>query len=109
MEDPAHRLLAQILAPWVDHSKILRRLDAHSLKLTEMRKTMATIDELVVRLGAATDEIASDLDTLRAEVANLDPAVAAKFEPLVARLEALGADPTNPVPDQPPAEPVVEG
>lgn len=61
-------------------------------------RTMALVDDLVARLSAATDELASDLEALRQEVAGLDENVAAKFEPLVSRLEAMGRDPENPVP-----------
>lgn len=64
-------------------------------------QTMARVDEVVTRLSAATDEIARDLSALRDEVANLDAGVAAKFEPLVTRLEEMGQDPQNPVPDAP--------
>lgn len=70
--------------------------------ITKIGETaMARVDEVVARLGAATDEIARDLDALRQEVAGLDESVAAKFEPLVARLEDMGKDPQNPVPDAP--------
>lgn len=70
--------------------------------ITEIgENTMARVDEVVARLGAATDEIARDLDALRQEVAGLDESVAAKFEPLVSRLEQMGQDPQNPVPDAP--------
>lgn len=71
----------------------------HVTKIGEV--TMARVDEVVARLGAATDEIARDLDALRQEVAGLDVDVAAKFEPLVTRLEQMGQDPQNPVPDAP--------
>jgi hypothetical protein len=71
----------------------------HITKIGEV--TMARVDEVVARLGAATDEIARDLDALRQEVAGLDESVAAKFEPLVSRLEQMGQDPQNPVPDAP--------
>jgi phage repressor protein C with HTH and peptisase S24 domain len=70
--------------------------------ITKIGETaMARVDEVVARLGAATDEIARDLDALRQEVAGLDESVAAKFEPLVNRLEQMGQDPQNPVPDAP--------
>lgn len=73
-------------------------------EIATLGERMAATDDLVARLDAATNELASDLSALRDEVANLDAGVAAKFEPLVSRLEALGADPSNPVPDQPPAD-----
>lgn len=92
---------------WVAH---VSETEATTLSLQEMRNDMATTDEIVARLGAATDELARDLAALRDEVAGSDAAIAAKFEPLVNRLEQMGQDPENPVPDpepQPeePAEP----
>jgi hypothetical protein len=66
--------------------------------ITKLGERMAATDDLVARLDTATNELASDLAALRDEVANLDAGVAAKFEPLVNRLEALGADPADPVP-----------
>lgn len=95
--------------PWPSKHSVRRRFqelwdyateqtEATSRALLEMRESMATTDELVARLGAATDEIASDLQALRDEVAGLDGAVAAKFEPLISRLESMGQDPENPVP-----------
>lgn len=59
-------------------------------------------DDLANRLNVATNELASDLQALRDEVAGLDSGIAAKFEPLVSRLEAMGADPANPVPEPEP-------
>lgn len=92
---------------WVQH---VSETEATTLSLQEMRNEMASTDEIVARLGSATDELARDLAALRDEVAGSDAAIAAKFEPLVSRLEQMGADPENPVPDpepQPeePAEP----
>lgn len=83
-----------------DH--VIEQTEVTTRALLEMREKMATTDELVARFGAATDEIARDLQALRDEVAGGDAAVAAKFEPLVSRLEAMGADPENPVPDPEP-------
>lgn len=60
---------------------------------------MAESDNLVSRFDAALNELASDLASLRDEVAGSDAAISAKFAPLIARAEALGADPQNPVPD----------
>jgi hypothetical protein len=62
---------------------------------------MARVDELRTRLAAATDEIARDLEDLRGRLAQQDEALAAELESMVARLEAMGQDPQNPVPDAP--------
>lgn len=114
-DDPVHDLLGQVFAPWTklpDKIDVLTellvdmqgRLARHDRSIKEMRKHMAATDDLVARLGAATDELAADLQRLADEVSNGDATVAAKFEPLVARLEAMGADNDNPIPDAPPAD-----
>lgn len=75
---------------------------------------MATAEEFATRLDAATNEVASDLAGVRAELENLrgqvDGAAAAavdaalaQLDAPIARLEALGQDPQNPVPDPEPA------
>lgn len=106
--------------PWPNKRVVYRQLsqlweqiatetEATTRALLALEKHMSATDDLVTRLGAATDEIASDLADLRDEVSGGDAAIAAKFEPLVSRLEALGADPANPVPDpEPQPEPVDE-
>jgi len=71
----------------------------HITKIGEI--AMARMDELASRLNAATNELASDLQALKDQVAGLDEGLAAQFEPLVARLEQMGQDPQNPVPDAP--------
>lgn len=97
-------LLAWYRAPWTELSDVQRDLARHEIALLELRMHMSAVDDMVARFGAATDEIAADLQALRDEIAGDDAAVAAKFEPLVSRLEALGQDPANPVPDVPPAD-----
>jgi hypothetical protein len=105
---------------WDDYLPVTRReltrrtrdLWDYALAQTEMitkigERTMARVDDVIARLGAATDELARDLEALRQEVAGLDESVAAKFEPLVSRLEAMGADDNDPVPDAPAEEPGV--
>lgn len=59
---------------------------------------MSRVDDVIDDLNTATDEIANDLEALRAQVSGLDATTAEKFTPLVERLRALGADPQNPVP-----------
>jgi molybdopterin converting factor small subunit len=78
-------------------------------------KIMATKDEVLSRLDTATNEVANDLSDLRSRleqaVADKDQAVRdavndvlSGFDAPISRLEQLGQDPSNPVPDQP-AEP----
>jgi chromosome segregation ATPase len=73
------------------------------------RIIMTSADNLAARIDAATNELASDLTevktALREAVANADAktraaleAELAKLDAPIARLEALGADPADPVP-----------
>ncbi len=86
-------------------------LAALAQMIADMKGTlMATAEEFATRLNDATNEVAADLQTLRTELegvrdqipaaqqAAVDAALAKLDEP-IARLEALGQDPSNPVPD----------
>lgn len=86
-------------------------LAALAQKISNLEGTlMATAEEFATRLNGATDEIARDLQALRdqlqsvrdeipaAQQAAVDDALA-KLDAPIARLEALGQDPQNPVPD----------
>jgi len=82
---------------------------------------VATAAELITAFNAATDEVASDLqavrDALAAALADQDQAVQdavnaalAGFDAPLARLQALGQDPQNPVPaPEPTPDPAPEG
>lgn len=74
-------------------SKILNRLD-------RLEHAMSQVDDVLAALNAATNDVAEDLERLRAEVAAFDGETAAKFVPLVDRLRALAVDPENPVPSE---------
>lgn len=80
--------------------------------MTKAEDIQAAVDDLSTQLDEATNEVAKDLQALRDELASgveggltADEATAlqarldAKFGPVVARLQALGADPANPVPE----------
>jgi predicted transcriptional regulator len=68
------------------------------------------INDLIARLNAATNEVASDLSKLREDIKGLlggvssaeADAVIASLDEASDRLEVVGADPTDPIP------PVVE-
>jgi heme oxygenase len=88
----------------------------HDLK----ESLMASVEDVVSRLNTATTEIAGDLQALRdqlqsvrdeipaAQQAAVDSALTQLDAP-IARLEALGQDPSNPVPDPTPTpEPTPE-
>ena len=79
-------------------------------QINKMGVKMARVDDLIEQFRVATDEVAADLESLRAEVASYDNTTADKFQPLLDRLTAMGQDPQNPVPEAPPAteEPPVE-
>lgn len=103
---------------------ILRRLRAIEAGITGaagLTQTLSRISEdlmartqeftdLVTRLDAATNELASDLQALRDQIANGlsqtdTDAVLATLDSKIATLEALGADPNNPVPTPAPVDP----
>jgi septal ring factor EnvC (AmiA/AmiB activator) len=72
-------------------------------RIKRLERHMSRVDDVIAQLNTATDEIARDLADLRDQIENLDPETAAKFEPLLARLTALGQDPSNPVPNPEPS------
>ena len=69
------------------------------------------VQALVARLDTATNSVAATLQTLRDQIADggltkeQEAAAIANLDGAIARLEALGADPNNPVPE--PEPPVV--
>lgn len=84
---------------------ILQRLDCIERKLTKLiRETKAMTQattELIAKFDAATNKIAARIQKLTDAVAasgTLTPEDKVAFEKVVADLEALGADPANPVP-----------
>jgi len=85
-----------------EFSRRLRDLDRHICAIEDVVSTLgeklSAVSDMVAALDAATNEVASDLAALRDQVANLDPAVAAQFQPILDRLTALGADPSDPIP-----------
>jgi hypothetical protein len=68
-------------------------------RLTRLETRMTTVDEVVQQLNDATDEIARDLEGLRGQITDGDAAAAEKLTPIISRLQVLGQDPQNPVPD----------
>lgn len=85
------------------HHRLESRLVVIGLQLTQlgglMGKTEDKLVEISAQLDAATNELASDLAALRAEIADkVSPETLAKLDANVARLVELGKDPTNPVP-----------
>lgn len=90
------------LIDWIQNrvlGSILRTLDDHENRITTTEEKMASTDEVIARLNTATTRIAARLQALVEQVAGNDTATAAKFEPLIAELEAMGTDPVDPVPD----------
>lgn len=110
---------AAVLAAIATVRAQLADVHAHTIhmhpRFTQLEEIIVTTSqEIVARLDAATTEIADDLTALRdrltAAVADKDAAVQAAvtealagFDAPIARLEALGQDPADPVPA--PAEP----
>jgi hypothetical protein len=72
------------------------------LNILELRTKMAQeVDDLKARLEAATDELASDLADLRTRLENGVPVseVVSALNPVIERLENMGKDAENPVPE----------
>lgn len=67
---------------------------------------MSQVDDVVAELNTATNDIATELEDLRSQVSGLDAVTAEKFTPIVERLRALAADPSNPVPPADGGQPV---
>lgn len=98
------------VAPWASLSDMQAQMCRLQLEMLDVRrKLMATADDLAARIDAATNELASDLqavrDELAAALADVDAeqqaavdAALAKLDGPISRLEALGADPADPVP-----------
>lgn len=80
---------------------ILRRIRMLERRTSVLEYRVTATDDVIAQLNTATDEIARDLQDLRDQVAGGDAAAAAKFQPLIDRLTALGQDPENPVPPAP--------
>lgn len=77
-------------------------------RVTKLEGKMSTVQDVVSQLDAATNTIADKLTRLQEQVAGSDAALASEFEPVIARLRALGSDPANPVPTDPtPSDPNV--
>lgn len=97
-------------------SSVLQRLELSLTKLHEkvdrMGGQIADVNVLLDKLNTATNEVAADLDAQRAQIEALKAQIAAgspvtqeqldavigRLTPAVSRLEALGADPQNPIP-----------
>jgi hypothetical protein len=118
-------------APWTYLSSI--QVDLATIRLAALeiptrfnrleRLLMATAEDLAARIDSATNEVASDLKAVRDELAAVSAAAEtdkqaavdaalAKLDAPIARLEALGADPSDPIPTPeptpepaPPADP----
>lgn len=78
-------------------------LDALSEMENRIMSKMSEFNEKMEAMDAATNEIASDLQALRDQIAgglSADDATAAlaTLDAKIARLQQLGADPENPVP-----------
>lgn len=71
--------------------------------------TKDQVDHLVSRLDTATNTVAATLKDLRDKLAaggltaEEEAAAITSLDGAIARLESLGADPGNPVPEEPPA------
>lgn len=108
------------LALWL---RILTRLEGMDRKLDRIiiqgARAMTKIDDvntLLTKIDEETNKVAAEIQQLKDQVINSGgisgadaDAVVAKLGSLQSRLQALGADPDNPVPDVPPVEPGTPG
>lgn len=79
-------------------------------KLKKIMAKQETFDALIVRLNAATNEIAADLQKLRDEIVALPKDTVsdeslATLDTNITALEAMGVDPVDPIPVDPPVDP----
>lgn len=93
-------LLARWLAQGLDH--LLPLTDTY--RTLELR--MAQVDDALIELDQATNEVAAELEELAGRVDQFDTNVAGEIRTRAGRLRSLAADPENPVPDpEEPADP----
>lgn len=67
-------------------------------RLSNLEYRMALTDQALADLDAATNEVAAELDDLKAQLSGADQAVADRITAAATRLRGLAADPDNPVP-----------
>lgn len=87
----------------IEQSETNRAVEA---RLTQLESRMALTDDALAELDNATNEVAADLDALRAQVETFDTNLAAQIGERADRLRQLASDPENPVPPAEPAQPV---
>jgi hypothetical protein len=81
--------------------EIARLVTREWLGIDELEKRMGKTDDALRDLDVATNEVAAEIDELRASIANYDSATAERLDAVSARLRGLASDPENPVPDEP--------
>lgn len=104
-------LVDHVTAPWRHLTVVRTDVARHETLIADLRRfTVATAEDFAARLNAATDEVARDLQSVRDELraalegvetsnqAAVDAALA-KLDAPIQRLEQLGQDSSNPVPD----------
>ncbi len=82
--------------------KVLKQLSIHDQKLNLIMGQNEKVVAAIAELDAATNELASDLQALRDQVASgtvTDETLAA-LDAAIARAKVLGQDPENPVPPE---------
>lgn len=79
--------------------------------LQHQKESLMTVSSQIAafsaRVNTATNEIAADLQALRDKITtggSLSEADAAVLDGIATRLEVMGVDPENPVPETPPTE-----
>jgi hypothetical protein len=82
---------------------IEQRLTVVELGGAQMATKQEQLEAAMVRLDAVTNDIAAELTELRNKIADgsITDAAIAQLDTAIARLQALGADPADPVPEAP--------
>jgi len=92
--------------------EILNRLESLDGKFVKMEtriiKTLTEFNELIAAMNTATNAVAAKLEELRAQLATAgldataEAAIFTMLDTQVTKLKAIGADPVDPIPVDPP-------
>lgn len=105
MTEPAD--LATVTA-WLNEQRLSTPHELHR-RLTTMETLMSEVDDKLAAITANLDNIAADIQrlndlatALQTELADLDPALAAKLQPLVDLSQQIADATPEPTPEPPP-------
>lgn len=92
----------------LNETKILDSLNSITQKQSKfMADTQEQFNQVLTRIDGATNNVANQLRALKDQVAGqglsieVEQSILGQLEAAATRLEGVGADPANPVPDEP--------